>query len=161
MQTIPNVTGFPPSENNPRVNQQQLLPAAIKERLLGNIISGNPVSTEAGSGNASTLTIPDASTGYVRNTLTDNFGRVLLAVPDISVYIGSISAATQWPSDSLSIGMGNMPLHVRNDWGRTDNVNVVNEIAIRNNTGSSQDVIVVLRWRIITNAVGGKVTGNV
>lgn len=156
---ISDQPAFEPRGNKPRVNQQEMLPAAIKERLLGNIITGNPPSFEPGSGNVATITIPDAATGYIRNTLIDNFGRVLLAVPDISIYIDSISVANQWPT--ATIGMGNMPIHSRNDWGRTDNVNVVSEVAVRNNTGSSQNVIVVLRWRIITNALGGKVTGNV
>lgn len=158
--TILNVSGFPDRKNDPRVKQQDLLPAAVKQRLLGNIITGYPESLAPGSGViTAAYGLSDSTTGYFTNVLSDNFGRVILAVPDISIYIGSISATTQWPN--ASVGMGNMPIHIRNDWGKTNNVNVVTEIAVRNNTGSAQDVIVVLRWRIITNAVGGKVTGNV
>lgn len=158
--TIEDTPAFPAESNKPRVKQQDLLPAAVKQRLLGNIITGYPESLAAGSGVVTAVYgVADSTTVYFTNVLSDNFGRVILAVPDISIYIGSISAANQWPN--ASVGMGNMPIHTRNDWGKTNNVNVVTEIAVRNNTGSPQDVIVVIRLRIISNAVGGRATGNV
>lgn len=163
MKIIKNTTGFPDKENSPRVNQQQMLPAAIKQRLLGEIIGSSTGTVKAGSGTSSTSTIPDATSASFLFTTTDNFNRVILVVPDVAIYVhataATVSSANQWPN--ATYGAGNMPVTVINDWGLTNNVNFVCRVVVRNNTGGSVNVIVVYRGRIITNALAGSEAANV
>jgi len=157
----------PPS--NTRLQANRIAGQAIHASKVGDMVTGNPASTNLGSGNSTGIqTIPDATSLSVLFTLTDNFGRVVMAIPDIAIYTDTttpgtptISAADTWPNSTY--GMGNMPITSFNDWGATNNVNVVCRVVIRNNTGSQRAVIVVNRWRVITNAsvsLGGLTTGS-
>ncbi len=151
---IKNVTGFEQPENRPRVNQQRMLPTAVPSRVLGEIISSEPEGTELGTATTATVTIPDASSANITITTTDALRRVLLGVPDVAVYIDSVTVANQWPT--ASYGGGNMPIYFfPGDWGLTDNRNLKSKLVIRNNTGGARDVIVKYRVRIINNPVGG------
>lgn len=131
-----------------RIGQLDVKPSAINTRAIGNLVDSS--SPGLGRGSVASLTIPDSASGTFAFTLTDNQKRVVMAVPDMSWYIGSISPATQWPN--ATYGMGNMRSAVWNDWGSTDNINVVTKLIVRNDTGSAQLVIAVCRWRIIRNA---------
>lgn len=133
-----------------RINQQRVLPAAIQTRLIGNLFSNNPSSDAQGSGLQATTIIPNSSSASFIFTLTDNQGRELIAVPDIAFYVGDeVDPSFQWPNRDH--GMGNMPATVFNDWGLTNNKNVVTRAIMRNNSGSDQNVICVCRFRIIAN----------
>lgn len=143
-----------------RMAAHRIIGQATSGSKIGDVVSGSPASTNLGTGTALTSTIADATSGTFNFTVTDNFSRVLLAVPDMAVYIGTPSAATLWPNTSF--GMGNMPIAFFNNWGLTNNVNVVHTIVVRNNTGSPQTVTVIGRFRIITNstpALSGLDTG--
>lgn len=155
--------------NNTRMQANRLVGQAVHSSKVGDMVQGNPPSTNIGSGTSNGIqTIPDATSISVLNTLTDTFGRVLMAIPDIAIYTDkttagtpTISQADAWPN--ATYGAGNMPVTSFNDWGLTNNVNVVNRTVIRNNTGSQRAVIVIIRWRIITNAsvaLGGLGSGS-
>lgn len=157
---IKNVTGFPTRENTPRVNQQRMLPTAVPTRVLGKIISGAPESTALGSGNSSgVVTVSATSSRSVVFTTFDIYNRVILSVPDVAIYFGSISEANQWPN--LTYNMGNFPVCIFNDWGRTNNVNSATRVQMYNTTASPIDVIVVMRARLIINPSGGQEDSNV
>lgn len=147
---IDNTAEFPASNDPGRINQQQVLPSAIQTRLIGNLFSNNPSSEQAGSGIRLEGVIPNNSSGRFTFTLSDNQNRELIATYDIAFYIGEdANDSTQWPN--ASFGMGNMPFVVYNDWGLTDNRNIVARAVMRNNSGANQNVICYLRFRIIAN----------
>lgn len=172
MAVVSNKTGFQPTENRPRVNQQRMLPTAVPTRILGQIISGNPDSTQLGSGNfvtdsgTTTLTVANATSLTISLSLNDNFNRVIFAIPDFTIYTDTttpgtptISSADQWPNSTY--GMGNMPMSTWNDWGSGNNVGIVTKVVIRNNTGSDRKIKVIYRFRIITNPTSGGSGTNV
>lgn len=154
--SIDDVPAFPRTDNQPRTNQQQVLPTAIKNRLLANLFSNNPASDELGSAIKLSGVIPNNSSGSFRFTFSDPDGRELIGVPDVAFYINNVNSDSQWPN--AAFGMGNMPTSVFNDWGLTDNKNVVVRATIRNNTGASQLVFCYCRLRIIANP--GSTTGS-
>lgn len=163
------------SPSDARMAAHRIVGQAMSSSKVGDMITGNPASTNIGSGNlvvdntgSTSLTITNSSSITANITLTDTFNRVLLAVPDIAIYTDvttpgtpTISVADQYPNTTY--GMGNMPIAIWNDWGLSDNVNVVTRVVIRNNTGSDRKVKIVYRFRIITNAsvaLGGTATGG-
>lgn len=152
--SIPDVPSFPTVDNQPRINQQQVIPTSIKVRLLGDLFSNNPESSAPGSAIKASATLPSSSSGTFLFTVTDNTGRELLAIPDIAFYINNTDSASQWPN--ANFGMGNMPTSVFNDWGETNNFNVVTRATIRNNSGSAQLVYCYCRFRILANPGGNK-----
>lgn len=132
-----------------RVQKQKTLPSFITSRSLGQVIT----SSATGLGNAlfANFVVPNSTSGVFTLKVANVNKQVILAVPDVSVYIGSQpSDATQWPT--AAVGGGNLPVYVMNDFGQTDNVNVVTRVVVRNNTGSDQSITVAIRWRIITNS---------
>lgn len=145
--TVTAVTPDLSPVTNSRVNQQYIRPQAVKDRNIGPIVT----SSHSGLGNADfvTATVPNSSSRNIYFTLTDKQGRVMLAVPDVSVYIGSVTDANQWPTST--VGGGNFPVYVMNDFGQSDNVNVVTHVVCRNNTGVDQTIVVACRWRIVVN----------
>lgn len=149
MNYVEDTPTFPKTENQPRINQQQVIPTSIKVRLLGDLFSNNPSSSALGSAIKASGIIPNSSSGTFLFILSDNAGRELIAVPDIAFYINNVTPDTQWPN--AAFGMGNMPTSVFNDWGQTDNKNVATRATIRNNSGSSQLVYCYCRFRIIAN----------
>lgn len=159
MDKVKNKTGFPPRENRPRVAQQVILPAAVKQRILGEFITGSPAPNNLGSGVSATITVPSGASRSALITTSDNFNRTIMTSPDVAIYVGSISEATQWPNASQN--MGNFPVSVFNDWGLTNNVNSVTRVQMYNNTGGSLDVIVAARIRLIKNPVAGGDSPNV
>lgn len=140
-----------------RVGQNQLLPNSVDGQVVGNIIESSHAGL--GTGARGTVVIPDGSSGTFTFTLFDKLSRTILAVPDVSWYIGSVSTATQWPNTTF--GMGNMRSTVWNDFGTTDNVNVVTKLIVRNDTGSPQTVIGICRWRVIKNSTAEFQQGQV
>lgn len=162
MKVIDNITGFPPRQNSPRVNQQSMLANAVTSHVLGGIISGNPESLKAGSGVSFTdsglTSIPNGESRTITTTLSDNFGRVLLAMPDEAIYINGTAAANQWPNATFN--MTNVKVSFWNDWGYTNNINVVRRVSLVNNSGGAITVTYIYRWRIITNPIGGQTGAN-
>lgn len=147
--SIDNVQGFDGASDPDRVSQQQIIPGFVRTRALGNIID----SSVSGLGNAlfGKGIVPNGFSGVFNLTVASSLNQVILAVPDVSFYIGSVAAANQWPT--AAVGGGNFPIYVTtNDFGQTNNVDVVTRVVCRNNSGADQTVIVAVRWRIIANA---------
>lgn len=134
-----------------RTSDHLVLNGSINANKLGDIITGNPASTNLGSGISSGLsTIPNAMSLSFIFAVNDEYNRVIIAVPDIAIYVGSLDDANLYPN--ASYGYGNLPIAIYNDWALTDNVGVVTRVIVRNNTGAPVDVYVICRWRIITNS---------
>lgn len=160
MEVIKDKSGLPQQSNVPRTNQQHLLPSAVKQRQLGEIITGNPDSTAPGSGvSTGVFVMANTTSASVVFTLQDFQDRVTLVSPDVAVFFNTISAVTEWPNGSQN--MGNFPVCIFNDWALTDNANTKTRIQMYNNTGGPLNVIVVYRARVITNPVSGAETDNV
>lgn len=147
--SIPDVPAFSRTENQPRTNQQQVIPTAIQPRLLGNLFSNNPTSSALGTAIKLSTPIANSSSATFLFTFSDPQGREIIGVPDVAFYINNVSSDNQWPNGNF--GMGNMPTSVFNDWGLSDNKNVVVRATIRNNTGGTQLVYCYCRLRIIVN----------
>lgn len=142
-----------------RVNQQQVQPNAVKSRLLTEtIITANPVSDALGSGIRLSATLDALQTADFDFYVNNEAGLTLFGSPDVAVYIGSISSDNLWPSNGY--GMVTLPVSVFNNWGLTDNRNVVTSVFVGNNSGSIVTVFVVLRWRLILNQSLGNATGG-
>lgn len=134
--------------DNSRLSQQYVRPSAVKSSGLGPIVASS--ASGVGNGLAATATIAGSGNNQIFNfTVADKKGRTILALPDVSVYINSITTANQWPTSSY--GVATLPVTVMNDWGLTDNINTVTRVVVRNNNVASVFVIVVCRWRVITN----------
>lgn len=149
---ITNVDAFPPNATvaPERTNQQKMLPTSVQTRLLGKLFSNNPSSNALGSGIYNSINLPTASSASFLFTVADNAGREVIAVPYVAFYIFDTTSNSylHWPNPSF--GMGNMPTSVFNDWGNDNQFNTVTRAVIRNNTGSTQLVQAVCRFRIIT-----------
>lgn len=146
--SIPNVDPFTQgSTDSTRINQQSVVPNAMKNRLLGSLIS----SSASGLGNGSILkyVIPGGGTANFEFEIADVQGRTIVAVPDIAVYIGSISGSTQWPFGPF--GPITFPVSCFNNWGLTNNVNSFTSVVVANQFSDAQQLYVVCRWRIVTN----------
>ena len=160
MDAIKNQTGLPPTQNNPRVVQQRMLPTAVPTRILGRIIQTEPESLALGGAITGATTMADASNSLFTFTLTDAFSRMLLSTPDISIFIGSVTSANKWPNATYH--MGNLPISFfPGDWGDTNNTNVVSKLILRNLTGAPVDIIVKYRTRVIINPIGSQNGTNV
>lgn len=167
----PDVTKFDYRPENPpivpiridtRTSQQELLPNSVQVRQIGSLFSDVPNTVNLGVAIFSTSVIPNSSTGVFNFTVADNAGRQIIAPADWSAYIGSVSAANQWPTSFPGgVGAGGMPIYATlSDFGMSNNLNVVTRIIVRNNTGSTQTVIVAVRWRIVTFPITQNVITN-
>lgn len=146
--SIPSVDPFVTAATTAgRVNQQSMIPSSVTNRILGSIIS----SSASGLGNASFLetTMTVAQTISFDFFVSDTKGRTIIAVPDIGVYVGSISPDNQYPTALYN--PATLQVSSYNNWGLTDNINTVTSVVVRSNFVDPIDVIVVCRWRVITN----------
>lgn len=144
--TVPDQPASAPGRVSNRTNQQGMLATSVQTRILNEIITGSNTT-------ATHFSLPDATTVTFNSTLTNNQNQQVLGVPDISVYIGitdisQVSDATQWPNST--VGASNFPIYFNpSDWGMSDGINQVARTTCRNNTGSPQDVLHVVHWRVI------------
>lgn len=130
-----------------RITQQKILPTAIVTRFFGNLVSFSGV-----------LHIPFIVTNGTSTLLTtsivDNANRPILAIPQISIYIGpqnidQISDSNQWPT--AAVGGGNFPVYFNPfDYGQVSGADQVARVTCRNNTGSDQQVFAIVQWKVLT-----------
>lgn len=147
--TIPSVENKPTFDqvDRSRTNQQSLLPTSLQNRLLANFISSSNQTYSA-------AVIQPSTSGTFTFTVRNTKGLRIVAVPDVSVYVGVTSLSeikfeNQWPTPAL--GGGNFPVYITpNDWGYTDNLNSVTRITCRNNSASPVPALAVVQWRILT-----------
>lgn len=133
-------------ENMRRIYQEDLAPSAVKPRAVSEdfIISSDHLSasTTLSNGEYATLTI---------TTSQENNSKIF-AVPDISIYIGSVADANQLPT---GIGADSDEWQVIgpwNDWGATDNLNVKTKLFVHNlSAGATQSVLFRVKVRYLSN----------
>lgn len=154
--SVDNVEAFENNNDPTRVNQQITLPDFIKNRSLGNIITSS--HTGLGAGLFVNYTVLNGTSTVFYLSVKNNAGQVILAVPDVSIYQNSISSDNEWPNGNIA--GNNFPVYVKNDYGTTDNVNVVTQVVARNNSGIDQPIVVAIRWRIITNSAATQQNQN-
>lgn len=124
-----------------RINQQRIIPAAVKQPAISNPLQ--VVKATPGS-----LILPDGTSAQFIFTLTSDQGNQLIAVPSVSFFIGGDNLnGAHWPGPIY--GMGVMPTSVFNDDYFSDGVNVVTQAVIRNNSGDAQLVYCYCNWRLI------------
>lgn len=143
------VTNTDTFQNVTRISQQKILPTSITNRFYSQLVSFSDVTYTP-------FTVPNGSSAVLTSTIVDNASRVILAIPQTSIYIGINNhsqilpnGANQWPT-SL-VGGGNFPVYFNPfDWGQSNDVNQVSQVICRNNTGSDQQVLGVVQWKILT-----------
>ncbi len=149
---VPSVDPF----NMPQqpINSLQLRPGSVRQTAVGNLVS----SSHAGLGNAafSAQLLPAMTTNQVNFILTDALARTVSGQPDVALFTGITDPSqiapdnsNQWPN--VNFGLSNMPWMPYQNWGITDNVNTVTSVAIRNNTSNDVNVVIAVRWRLVTN----------
>lgn len=148
----PVVATTNPLSTTPQVDPLQLRPATVRPQAVGNLIT----ASHAGLGHALFVyqLLLASSTTQLNVSINDNQSRTLQANPDVALYTNitdssQISATNQWPN--VSFGFSNLPWMTYANWGLTDNANVVTSVAMRNNNVNNVNVIVAIRWRLITN----------
>lgn len=130
-----------------RVNQQQILPTAISNRFLSEAVSTSTFSWVA-------FTVANSTSSTVNCTLEDRFDRVILAIPQISIFIGITNysqgtLANQWPT--TAIGGGNFPIYFNPfDYFKVSGNNQVARVTCRNNTGTDQQLVAAVQWKVFT-----------
>lgn len=135
------------------LNPLTIRPSTINQQAVGNLITSSAVAL--GQAAFATQQLPTMTTTQVNFTLADNAGRTISPNPDVAVYTNvtnpnQISAANQWPN--AAYGMSNLPWQQYQNFGLTDNVNAVTSVSIRNNNAFAVNVVIAVRWRIITNS---------
>lgn len=135
-----------PSTTPTRTNQQRMLPTAVQTRTLSQIISGS---------NTASIYVPTnaGAVHLVNFTLNNDLNHQVLAVPDMSLYIGitdisQVADADEWPR--IGFEMHSFPVSfMASDWGQTNGIDQVAKVTWYNNSGDYQDVLVVAQWRVI------------
>lgn len=132
---------------------QDYTPGTIATDTMGRLIYRSELTT-------ATTTVPNSSSVEANITLSVVDNRFVIANPDIAVYIGISSTSdiatdgsNQWPT--TTVGGGNFPVYINShDWGKTNNNNAAAQVVMRNNVGSDQTILLVVRWRFIIQPVG-------
>lgn len=151
-QPVVAASSTPGVDNPTRTNQQRMLPTGVQSRLVSADFISNLI-TNSNTNSVSGI-LRDGSTTRVTAILTNNNGLEVLGVPDMSVYIGisnidQISSNNEWPT--TSVNMNNFPVSFNpSDYGLSDGNNQVATINIANFSGTDYPILIVVRWRIIT-----------
>lgn len=142
------LTATPTVQGDPsRTPQQKVLPTAISNRFLTNLLSFGRQIIIA-------FSAPNGVSSIVTTFVSDNAGRPIFAIPQTSIYIGindvkDVSFDNQWPTQT--VGGGNFPIYFNSfNYGSSDNNDQSSVTVLRNNTGVSQDVLMVVQWKILT-----------
>lgn len=145
-----------------RVTSKDVIPVAVKARLLGNLITDVPSQSNLVLGAAAV--VPNSTSINFLFSIADPGGREVFVMPLIGFYVAAagsqtFSAADAWPN--ATYGMGNCPVAVFNDLNRvitpsqTISNNCVVRATLRNNTGASVVVLCEGKFRIIANPTQG------
>jgi len=129
---------------NARIGQRAVKPAAIKNISLGEVI----LERDTDSASA---TIGNNVQILLTHTISQANNAKMFAIPDISIYIGSVSANNQLPGGSAIDESEWQVIGPWNDWGTTDNKNSKTKIYVRNISAGSSTVLFRVKSRFITN----------
>lgn len=134
-------------QDSNRISQQRMLPNSLANRLFSQLVSfSDTVSLP--------LVITNGTSSTINATIMDNDNRIILAIPQVSIYIGidnigDISNLNQWPTQA--VGGGNFPVYFNPfDYGHVSSPDQVSRVTCRNNTGSDQQILAVIQWKILT-----------
>ena len=127
-----------------RIGQREMSPAGVKSLKLGEIILER--DTESAS-----ATIGNNVQVLLTHTISQQNNAKIFAVPDISIYLGSVVAANQLPGGSGVDESLWQVIGPWNDWGSTDNRNSKTKLYVRNISAGSTLVIFEVKARYITN----------
>lgn len=81
-------------------------------------------------------------------TLSNPDGLKVFAIPEFSVYEGSVASVNRIPSGA-NIAVGDYVMMNWNDYGLNDNANLKYVVVVENNTGSTQTIYIDVTWRYI------------
>ena len=87
-------------------------------------------------------------------TFTPTAGNAALTTFHFTLYEGSVATGNE--INGFTLRSYNYDWRWWRDWGATDNVNVKDYVWVRNNTGSTQMIIMKANWRYVVG--GGTVT---
>lgn len=141
-----NTTYSDDSGQTPRISQRDLLPTATKIRSLGDIIILGALysaSATLSNGNDTVFTLTTTSIDSSRN----------FCIPDMSLYLTSVSSANQIPGGS-NITMSQWEvIFMGNDYQTTDSKKSISKVYIRNiSAGASKVVLFRATSRVINNS---------
>lgn len=127
-----------------RVSQRDILPQAVKTRSLGDVIRRTAQaqgSQELDNGEQVVFEVETVSKAGVR----------VLAIPDISVYVGSATSANQLPGGSSIDESDWQFIGPWQDLAATDGNTVNTIVYVRNISAGTSTVILQVKSRLITN----------
>ena len=129
----------------PRLKNKNLLPTIVKNRNLGNIVLLSSISI-------GTATLSNTDEVVFAVTTSAKNGQRIFCVPDISVYVGTVTAANQLPGGSSITESDWQIVFMGNDLNTTDSFNTKTDVYIRNiSAGASQVVTIRTQSRVIVN----------
>lgn len=128
-----------------RIKQQNLIPNAVKGRNLGRVIQ------ETATGTASITLSNGQETTFTITTQSINRGVLLFCIPDITLFVGSVALGNALPGGANVTSSAYQVVFLGNDWGSTDDNNVVTKVFVRNVSAGTQTIILKTQSRVITN----------
>ena len=134
-------------KQNKRVSQQGILPTAVKQRNLGDVVSKTVLSVNA-------TTIPNNDRVVLDVTLDAKEGTGLLAEVFVSVYVGSVATSNSLLDAGSNVDYNNwIIVGPHYNWRRWDSTTDQTTVSLvtHNNTGSSQDVIFRIQAKYVSN----------
>lgn len=128
-----------------RVAQQNVIPAAIKTRLLNDLFTTEPPSF-SNALYASYQALPDQVSVSFLFTVSNSNNLQVFPIFEISFYVNHV----KYPNSPY--GFGATPVFIYNDLAMSNGKNMVVRAAMRNSSGASISLIeAYARFRIITN----------
>lgn|SRR3972149_459980 len=106
------------------------------------------LSLQLSSTASASITLADGQSGTFINTLSSASNSRLFGFPNISLYVGSISATTII-SDGTGINPDSFKWAIWVDWGASDNNNIIAKAYIQNNSGGTETILFRSNWRFL------------
>ncbi len=128
----------------PRIRQKDLLPTSVESGAFGEIILERDTETAS-------ATIGNNVQILLTHTISQKNNAKMFAIPDISIYIGSVATDNQLPGGSSVDESEWQVIGPWNDWGTTDNQNSKTKIYVRNISAGDSLVIFKIKSRFLTN----------
>lgn len=119
--------------------------------MSGSIITASGIALQMSNMVSSSTDLPNGSRLTNTSTLYNILGERVFAIPQISYYEGSISAANKIPCGE-NIATTDYDYYVWLDWGSSDDYNQVIKSTIVNKTGSTQTILYRCNWRYIVTS---------
>ena len=127
-----------------RTSQRDILPAGVKGLGIGEIILERDT-------NSASATIGNNVQVLLTHTVSQKNNAKMFAVPDISIYLGSVATNNQLPGGSSVDESQWQVIGPWNDWGTTDNQNSKTKVYVRNISAGSTTVLFRIKSRFFTN----------